>query len=101
MRLMPDLIFTPGGPVLPSCEGALVNDPISGRCVPSRGVSRKCPEGQSYDTAHPWAVEALNRALRWSTSLKVEPAAAAKRNRWGISRVATTPRTRRLDPAGR
>ena len=57
----PDLIFDagPGGPVLPSCEGALVNDPISGRCVPSRGVSRKCPEGQSYDTDHPWAVEAL------------------------------------------
>ena len=43
----PDLIFDagPGGPVLPSCEGALVNDPISGRC---RAVARrisKVPRG--------------------------------------------------------
>ena len=57
----PDLIFDagPNGPELPSCEGALVNDPVSGRCVPSRGVSRKCPEGIAYDTAHPWAAEAI------------------------------------------
>jgi hypothetical protein len=56
----PDLIFDagPAGPSIPECEGALVNDPVSGRCVPMRGVSRKCPDG-AYDTAHPWAVDAM------------------------------------------
>lgn len=56
----PDLIFDAGqaGPELAECEGALVNDPVSGRCVPGRGVSRKCPDG-AYDTQHPWAVAAV------------------------------------------
>jgi hypothetical protein len=56
----PDLIFDAGpvGPSIPECEGALVNDPVSGRCVPMRGVSRKCPDG-AYDTEHPWAVDVM------------------------------------------
>jgi hypothetical protein len=47
----------PDGPRLPDCTGSAVNDPISDRCVPGRGVTTLCPDN-GFDEAHPWAVAA-------------------------------------------
>lgn len=53
-----DLVFDAGsGPTLPTCQGQAVNDPVTGRCVRTRGVTSKCPDGP-YDEAHPWAASA-------------------------------------------
>ncbi|MEC7751238.1 MAG: right-handed parallel beta-helix repeat-containing protein [Myxococcota bacterium] len=56
----PDLVFDAGtGGNRPTCQGSSVNDPITGRCVRSRGVTSKCPDG-AYDESHPWAAEAAS-----------------------------------------
>ncbi|MBM64755.1 MAG: hypothetical protein CMH55_00810 [Myxococcales bacterium] len=56
----PDLLFDAGsGDNRPTCQGSSVNDPITGRCVRSRGVTSKCPDG-AYDESHPWALEAVS-----------------------------------------